>query len=937
MLFTKRFTFLFVLGMMMIHQTFAQQNLSKLVNPFVGTGGHGHTFPGAVVPFGMVQLSPDTRVDGSWDGCSGYHYSDSVIYGFSHTHLSGTGCSDYGDIMLMPVVSEMKVLGYDHDYINPKNYQSKFSHTNEKATAGYYSVMLDKYHIKTELTTTTRVGLHKYTFPKTAQASLVMDLTHRDELLNGMIEVVNDSTVRGYRYSKAWARDQRVFFYMKFSKKMKGFRTGDSNQCINGNKMASGKMVKGMFIFETGNNDPLLVKVAISGVDMEGARKNMEAELQHWNFDKVKADAEGLWNKELGRVKVKGGTAEQQAVFYTALYHCFIHPSIASDVDGRYLGRDFTIHQTDGFNYYTVFSLWDTFRALHPLFNVVQRERNLDFIKTFLAQYQHSGRLPMWELSSNETNCMIAYHSVSVIADAYAKGIRGFDVDLAIKAGIDATKYNEWAIPKYHQKGFLEIEDEHESVSKNLEYAYDDWCISKLISDSKREVPEYAKLVASSQGWQHIYNSRNHFFQPRSNGGWYQPFKPSEVNNHYTEANAWQYSLFVPHDMDALQQRMLPSNLENRLDALFTAPENIDGRQQADITGMIGQYAHGNEPSHNFAYLYTYAGKPEKTKQRIKQIINELYHNAPDGLSGNEDCGQMSAWYVFSAMGFYPVCPGKNEYVVNESVFDEVIINGQKLDLKKLPPYQYHTPEGQAGAIVSPVIEVASKAFRDSILVTVYNRMPGNLLLIHKRPNDKAANSLNIRVAADSISFYVKESITIEASVENKAYTSVASSLFKKPNKWSATLARNPNRQYTAGGSEGLIDGIYGDENWRKGNWQGYQTVDAEVIIDLKESQTIRQLTSSYLQDSRSWILFPKEVEYFISTDGIRYTAVGKQSHSISPQLDSVMLQRITLDLSQPVKARYVKVVAKNFGKLPAWHQGFGDDAFIFVDEIEVK
>lgn len=936
MLFTRKISLLTVCCMLMVSLTFAQQNLAKLVNPFVGTGGHGHTFPGAVVPFGMVQLSPDTRVDGSWDGCSGYHHSDSIIYGFSHTHLSGTGCSDYGDIMLMPVVSEMKVLGYERDYINPKNYQSKFSHQNEKATAGYYSVMLDKHRIKVELTATTRVGFHRYTFPKTVQASLVMDLTHRDELLNGMIEVVNDSTVRGYRYSRAWARDQRVFFYMKFSKKMKGFRTGDSNHCVTGNKMAAGKMVKGMFIFETGNNDPLLVKVSISGVDMDGARKNMEAELKHWNFDIVKSDAEALWNKELNKIQVKGGTTEQQSVFYTALYHCFIHPSIANDVDGRYLGRDFTIHQTDGFNYYTVFSLWDTFRALHPLFNLVQRERNLDFIKTFLAQYQQSGRLPMWELSSNETNCMIAYHSVSVIADAYAKGIRGFDIDLAIKAAVDATKYHEWSIPKYHQKGFLEIEDEHEAVSKNLEYAYDDWCIAKLISDSKRDVPQYAQLVESSKGWQHLYNSNTCFFQPRSNGGWYQPFKPSEVNNHYTEANAWQYSLFVPHDMDALQLRMSPMTLESRLDALFTASANIDGRQQADITGLIGQYAHGNEPSHNFAYLYSYAGKPEKTKQRVKQIINELYRNAPDGLSGNEDCGQMSAWYVFSAMGFYPVCPGKNEYVVNQSIFEEVLINGQKVDLSNLPAYQYHVPEGQPNtAAVSPIIHSTAKTFRDSLQVTVYNRMPGNSLLVSAI--DGAVRNFTMKTTEDSVSFYVKESSTINASVENKDYTFVSATFFKKPNQWSATLIQQPNKQYLAGGSEGIIDGIHGDENWRKGNWQGYQSRNFEAVIDLKKVENITYLSSSYLQDSRSWILFPKEVEYYVSTDGIQYTLAAKQSHTVPPMLDSVLVQNMSVQLSQPVKARYVKVVAINFGKLPATHQGYGDDAFIFVDEVEVK
>ena len=937
MLVTRIIQHLFLICILLVGQVSAQQNLSKLVNPLVGTGGHGHTFPGAVVPFGMVQLSPDTRVDGSWDGCSGYHYGDSIIYGFSHTHLSGTGCSDWGDIMLMPVVSEKKVSGYDQDYINPKNYRSAFSHKNEKATAGYYSVALDKHHIQVELTATTRVGMHRYTFPKTTQASLVLDLTHRDELLNGMIEIVNDSTIRGYRYSKAWAKEQRVFFYMVFSKKMKGFRAGDAKHCIVGNRVARGKMVKGMFTFETGTKDPLLVKVAISSVDMYGARKNMEAELPHWNFNLVRLDAEALWTKELNTVQVKGGTSEQQAVFYTALYHCFIHPSIANDVDGRYLGRDFKIHQTDGFNYYTVFSLWDTFRALHPLFNVIQRERNLDFIKTFLLQYQQGGRLPMWELSSNETNCMIGYHSVSVIADAYAKGIRGFDVDLAIQACLDATKYSEGAIPTYHQKGFLEVEDEHESVSKTLEYAYDDWCIAKLISDSKRTIPQYDKLVQSSKGWHHLYNSNTYFFQPRSNGGWYHPFVPSEVNNHYTEANAWQYSLFAPHDMDALQQRMLPATLESRLDALFTAPQQIAGRQQADITGMIGQYAHGNEPSHNFAYLYAYAGKPEKMKARVKQIMSELYHNAPDGLSGNEDCGQMSAWYVFSAMGFYPVCPGKNEYVVNQSVFEEVKVKGQKLELSQLPTYSYQIPSPQTDALISPIIHAASKAFKDSMQVTVFNRMKGNPMNITITQEDKEIQKWSMTPSEDSISFYINKSATVNAVIENKPYTSVAAIFVKKPNSWSATLKSQPNKQYTAGGSEGIIDGIHGDENWRKGGWQGYQSTNFEAIIDLKKVQSVHKLNSSYLQDSRSWILLPKEVQYYVSQDGVSYTLVGSQTHTISALTDSIFRQQMPLQLTQAVTARYVKVVAVNYGKLPAGHQGFGDDAFIFVDEVEIE
>lgn len=407
----------------------AQRNYAALVNPMIGTGGHGHTFPGAVAPFGMVQVSPDTRVDGSWDGCSGYHHSDSVIYGFSHTHLSGTGCSDYGDVLLMPIVVDMPPKFNVFDYTKSENYKSSFSHQNEVAKAGYYKVKLDRYDITAELTASTRVGVHRYQFPKTANAAIVIDLTHRDETLDAQLEIINDSIVRGYRYSKAWATNQKVFFYLTFSKAIKGF----ANSPDRVKQVVKGNDAKALFMFDATDGKPITVKVALSNVDEYGATQNMIAEVPHWNFDAVRGDCEKQWNHELSKVDIKGGTPDEQTVFYTALYHCFIHPSTASDVDCRYRGRDDKIYKTTGFTYYTVFSLWDTFRALHPLFNLVQRERNLDFIRTFLEQYNQVGLLPIWELSSNETNCMIGNHAVSVIADALAKGNHLFDTSWRLK------------------------------------------------------------------------------------------------------------------------------------------------------------------------------------------------------------------------------------------------------------------------------------------------------------------------------------------------------------------------------------------------------------------------------------------------------------------------------------------------------------------------
>ena len=645
----------------------AQTNYSKIVNPFIGTGGHGHTFPGAVAPFGMVQLSPDTRIDGSWDGCSGYHESDSVIYGFSHTHLSGTGCSDYGDIMLLPImVNQVR-------WSNRK-YSDTFKHEKEKANAGFYSVHLDKSNIDVELTTTTRVGFHKYTFNQEGKMNILLDLMHRDKLLDGKIKVINNTTIEGYRRSEAWAKDQIVYYRIEFSKPFNDSIIYSYNE-----------QVAGTFEFDVKKGEQIFVKVSISGVDEEGAAKNMQAELPHWNFEKVRTDCEALWNKELDKIQVKGGTADQQVIFYTALYHCFIHPSIYNDVDGRYLGRDMKIHKAEGFNYYTVFSLWDTFRALHPLFNIVQRERNLDFIKTFLEQYKQVGRLPMWELSSNETNCMIGNHAISVIADAYAKGIRGFDLKLAIEACEKTANIPHLGMPEFRKKGYLEVEDEHESVSKTLEYAYNEWCIKQL------------KIYTGSNGnydysykpdaWKELYDVDTKFMRPRSNGGWYSPFNPSEVNNHFTEANSWQYSFFVPHDVYGMIYYSGGNDkFEKRLEDLFNASTKTSGREQADITGLIGQYAHGNEPSHHMAYLYNYIGKSEKTQQRVNQILKEMYANAPDGLAGNEDCGQMSAWYVMSAMGIYDVCPGGKEYNLGNSVFDEVslLINNKRVKLFKV-------------------------------------------------------------------------------------------------------------------------------------------------------------------------------------------------------------------------------------------------------------
>jgi len=908
----------------------AQSNLTSLVNPFVGTGGHGHTFPGAVVPFGMVQVSPDTRIDGSWDGCGGYHHSDSIIFGFSHTHLSGTGVSDFGDILLMP--TQIEKPSFTHT-----DYASKFTHANELAKPGFYSVNLIRHGINVALTASTRAAFHEYTFSKNGTHQIVLDLLHRDKLLDGKIKTINNRTISGYRRSEAWAKDQYVYFRIEFSKEFVLVKVPD-------NAKVGVPVHVAHYIFNTKKGEKIQVKVGISSVDEEGAKRNLMAEIPHWDFNKTKQDADDFWQKELSKIKVKGGTKTEREIFYTALYHCFIHPSTASDVDGRYRGRDHKIYQDTSFIYYSVFSLWDTFRALHPLFNLVQPERNVDFIKTFLAQYKQVGRMPMWELASNETDCMIGYHSVSVIADALAKGNNQFDQKLALEAALGTAKNHAYGAQTFHQKGYLSVEDESESLSKSLEYAYNVWCVDQI----KKQVGELPKTHQTFPVWQQVYNPKTGFMQPRKNGAWYEPFDPREVNNNFTEANAWQYTFFVPHDILGLITAMGgKANFENKLDELFTTDSKTTGRTQADITGLIGQYAHGNEPSHHMAYLYNYVGKPEKTKQRVKQILNDMYQNAPDGLSGNEDCGQMSAWYVLSALGYYPVTPGLNEYQMGYSLFDEFTL----VDSTKNREIRAHAYIGlnlntaadfKAGTLLpAPLILGKSRTFTDSILIELKPNFTNTNADIYYTINEKDVTKPE-QYALYTKPFYLKQSAEIKAlssiawqgeikNLENTAH------FYKRNNYWEISLQQKYNRQYTAGGAEGLIDGIYGDKDWRKGSWQGYQTCNFEAVIDLKKSTDISYVYANFLQDQRSWIMMPKNVKFWGSVDGKNYTLLTEISHQTPEETQENIILKLEKKLEQKIQVRYIKVSAENFGKLPAWHISAGEEAFIFVDEVGVR
>jgi predicted alpha-1,2-mannosidase len=927
----------FLIALAFLTTTFSQaQDFAKHVNPFIGTGGHGHTFPGATVPYGMVQLSPDTRIDGSWDGCGGYHYSDNLIYGFSHTHLNGTGVSDYGDIMLMPTMGEPS---FDN-----KVYSSTFSHANEKASAGFYSVKLDKHNIDVRLTTSTRVGFHEYTFNKAGQANIILDLNHRDKLLEGRIRVIDDKTIEVLRRSEAWATNQYVFARIEFNKPLKlSMISADSTNTKN---EFFGTNVALNFSKQVKKGEKIFVKVALSPTSYEGAKLN-SSEIKHWDFEKVHQAAIALWNKELSKIEVTSNDKDKLVIFYTALYHTMMQPNIAQDLDGKYRGRDNQIHVAEGFDYYTVFSLWDTFRAAHPLYTLIDKKRTADYINTFIKQFEQGGRLPVWELASNETDCMIGYHSVSVIADAMVKGIKGFDYEKAFEASKHSAMLDHLGLDAYKKQGFISIDNEHESVSKTLEYAYDDWCIAQMAQLlNKKE--DYLYFMERSQYWKNLFNWDNKFIQPKKNGGWDKPFDPKEVNNNFTEANAWQYTFFVPQDIQGMIEAYGGNEkFEAKLDEMFNSVSETSGRHQVDITGLIGQYAHGNEPSHHVAYLYNYIGKPEKTKEKVHYILDNFYTNTPDGLIGNEDCGQMSAWYVLSSMGIYQVTPGQTEWQETKPYFESIIV-----DLKDSKPKSANLSFLKSGIfsnikaaninikplvsiIPVPVIQAVGKAFKDKLKIELKSQNPKDeIFYIFKKAH--LGKPIWIKYEGP---IEISETSTIEAYVKTNEGQSktVSAQFFKKPNNYTINIKSVYNPQYHAGGPDGLLDGIYGSENWRKGDWQGYQTQDFEAVVDLQTKKNIQEISANFLQDTRAWIVMPTEVSFYVSDDNVIFQKLATIANTIPANDYEVQTQKLTEKLN--TSGRYIKVIAKNFGKLPEWHQGFPFDgeAFIFIDEIEVK
>jgi predicted alpha-1,2-mannosidase len=668
---------------------------TKQVNPFIGTGGHGHTYPGASLPHGMVQLSPDTRTNG-WDACSGYHYNDSTLLGFSHTHLSGTGIGDLGDVLFLPFTNDLQRVAPNGEDKLPE-YGSLFSHKKENATPGYYSVHLDSYDIDVELTTTLRTGFHRYSFPKDKKAGLLIDLTrtiHDRQLQASEIKIISDTEIIGMKQVKGWAPNRYLYFCAVFSEPF--IAKVDDNK-------------KAILTFKN-PTEQVLVKVALSMVDYEGAKNNLLTENNDWNFDAVRENAQKIWNHELSKITIRTKDESEQKIFYSALYHTALQPIIISDADGRYRTIDNKIVQDKNYCNYSIFSLWDTFRALHPLNTIISPKENQAMIRSLIRKYDEGGILPMWELHSNETGCMIGYHSVSVIVDSYMKGERDFNIEKAYQACKKSSAYDTTNISSSIERGilynnlmpvgksykntigYIPAEIELQSVARGLEYAYNDWLIAQFAKELGH-ADDYSNYFKLSKNYKNYYDPSTGFMRGKQlDGTWRIPFDPKFSNhNHddYCEGNAWQWLWFVIHDVDGLVDIMGgKEKFTTKLDSLFSVSSEMHGSNvSADISGLIGQYAHGNEPSHQTIHLYNQVNKPYKTEELIDQVLRTLYFNDPNGLSGNEDCGEMSAWYVLNSMGFYSYCPGKPFYSIGRPLFDKVDIhleNGNTFTIKTI-------------------------------------------------------------------------------------------------------------------------------------------------------------------------------------------------------------------------------------------------------------
>ncbi len=685
------------------------------VDPFIGTGGEGHLWPGAALPFGMVQVSPDTRTHGH-AACGGYYHPDTLILGFSHTHLPGVGEPEYRDLLLMPVTGTPWLATFGEG--RPlTGYSSRYRHTDEEAVPGYYRVFLDDPGITAEVTATARCALHRYTFPASDSSGVIIDLTYPGGAEALMLRRHGDCELAGYRRSHGWAWDEHLYFVIRFSKPFTAFLPVVNDTLCRNRDSIAGKNIRALVTFPTKKNEQVLIKAGLSAVSIDGARKNLEAELNTWDFPKVRQAARCAWQRELQRITVEGGTPRERTLFYTAMYHAFLAPYLYMDVDSLYRGVDHRIHRARGFTNYTVFSLWDTYRALHPLFTLVQPRRTNIFIRSLLAKYDDGGRLPMWPLAGNYTDDMIGYHAVAVIADAWMKGLRGYDPEKAWRAMSEVARLDRLGLRYYRERGYVPDDRQGESVSKTLEYAYDDWCIARMAAALGHG--DSLIFYQRALSYRNVFDTVTLFMRPRRwDRSWFSPFDPLSGHG-FTEGNGYQY-LYVPHDMEHLIALMGGDSLFCAwLDTLFTREGGHRGK------AWIGQYNQGNEPSHHLAYLYSFAGRPWKTQERVHRIMEQCYTDRPDGISGNDDAGQMSAWYIFSALGFYPVLPGAPWYVLGTPLFPLVTLH-----LSGGRTFTIETRGGGEGRCFIRAAELNGHPFRRTYL-THQEIIRGGRLVLH--------------------------------------------------------------------------------------------------------------------------------------------------------------------------------------------------------------
>ncbi len=945
--------------------------LYKAVNPFVGTGAHGHTYPGAVQPFGMVQLSPDTRLTG-WDGCSGYHYTDSHIHGFSHTHLSGTGIADYCDILLMPTREDDSCLKLMED--GRRAYGSPFQKSKEDARAGTYQVYLDKPQVDVELAAGLRTGRHRYSYHGEGAKRLVIDLIHRDEVLMSSLHWVDSMTLRGKRISRSWADEQHVYFYIKFSEPIRSIATLSDQKLAAGNQI-DGKEILVLLEFAA-DLATLECTVSLSHTDLDGAKKNLLAEAQPADYDSYSAVAQMNWHKQLSKIQIETDDHDLQRKFYTALYHACLAPHTASDVDGRYRGLDQKVHRHPNDTRYTVYSLWDTYRSTHPLYTLMEPERVEEFCHDFAQMYEESNDMAMWELAANETYCMIGYHSVPVIVDAYFKGLFKEDPQKMVEAMAAAARLERNHRSAYAQMGFLSSEICGASVSQTLEYAFDDWCIYQMAKDL--DMDEIAKEFAGrSQSHLQLIHPEDKMIRPKNRGFFIEPYEPREVNFHYTEANGWQYNFYYPQDISQVIELHGGANAyEQRLDSFFTMSSDMTGNHQSDITGLVGQYAHGNEPSHHAAFLYHFVNKPHKSTKYVHKILHELYSDTPEGICGNEDCGQMSAWFVLSSIGLYPFNPADGNYLLVEPIVQEaklMMAEGRIMTITKqgdgayveavhwngeaLPSSQIAHNKlkyggtltfmmGDDPAVWPESITVPSTPTIDHALTPVPAIVAGERSFFDSTKIKLAAlGDAEIRYTLDgsdpmrgelyTTPLHIAKSCTIRAIAKqsDKPWSrEIKSKLHLIQEQKEIDIKNAYAVQYAAGGDHALINGLEGGQDYRSGEWQGYEGADLEAIITLPESRNVKKIHTSFLQDQNSWIFQPLSVSYYASADGKDFQLIGKLDHDIDPFEDGTIIADYDLALNQKVKA--IKVVADNRGICPEGHKGDGGKCWIFIDEI---